>query len=230
MSALVPTVCRAQEANNLHGVFLAVLPRLEQHAQISFRHIRCQATQQDAIAETIALSWKWFVRLTEKGKEPEHFASAIATFAVRAVRSGRRLCGQEKPKDVLSSIAQRRHGFAATSLPSNPRRSHKDLYSDPCGQHKQDVFEERLRDNTQTPPDEQAAFRIDFPIWLATYADRQRRIIRDLMAGERTLDVASRHSISPARVSQMRRAFEQDWLCFLGESDSSSTTASRAAV
>ena len=35
-------------------------------------------------AEMVALAWKWCVRLVQHGKSPEHFISAIATFAGHA--------------------------------------------------------------------------------------------------------------------------------------------------
>ncbi len=39
----------------------------------------------------------------------------------------------------------------------------------------------------------------------------------DLMAGERTLDVANRFGLSAGRVSQKRREFHDDWRRFHGE-------------
>jgi hypothetical protein len=36
------------------------------------------------------------------------------------------------------------------------------------------------------------------------------------MRDERTLDLASRHGLSPSRVSQLRREFWQDWERFCG--------------
>ncbi len=73
-----------------------------------------------------------------------------------------------------------------------------------------------LADNTVTPVDEQVAFRIDFPQWLATYAVRNRGIILDLMAGERALEVSEKYRLSPGRVSQMRAQYHGDWRRFLG--------------
>ena len=70
---------------------------------------------------------------------------------------------------------------------------------------------EALADNTVTPVDEQVAFRMDFPQWLSTYPDRDRRIALDLMAGERTLDVADKYALSAGRVSQMRTQFHDSW-------------------
>ena len=59
--------------------------------------------------------------------------------------------------------------------------------------------------------DEQVAFRLDFPCWLSTYSDRDRRLALDLMAGERTLDAADKYALSAGRVSQMRTQFRESW-------------------
>jgi hypothetical protein len=90
----------------------------------------------------------------------------------------------------------------------------------------QEALEERLRDNTQTPVPEQAAFRIDWPAWQQTRTERDRRIITDLTAGERTLEVSRKYGISPGRVSQLRQEFHADWLRFHGET----ANASQAGV
>ena len=74
----------------------------------------------------------------------------------------------------------------------------------------------RASDNTRSPVDEQAAFRIDFPAWLASLGDRKRRITEDLMLGERTMDVARRHGLSEARISQLRRELSDSWTVFGG--------------
>jgi len=68
----------------------------------------CGDARENAVAETVALTWKWFVGLVQKGKHPEEFVSVLAAYAARAVKSGRRLCGQEKSKDVLSPLANRK--------------------------------------------------------------------------------------------------------------------------
>lgn len=62
-----------------------------------------------------------------------------------------------------------------------------------------------------TPVPDQAAFRIDWRAWLKTRTERDRRIIADLLAGERTLDVSHKFGMSPGRVSQLRQEFHQDW-------------------
>ena len=66
---------------------------------------------------------------------------------------------------------------------------------------------------------DQVCFRLDFPCWLNTLSDRDKRVVADLMAGERTLDVADKHGLSPARVSQLRREFMTGWGRFCGDRD-----------
>ena len=63
----------------------------------------------------------------------------------------------------------------------------------------------------------QVSFRLDFPAWLLTRTDRDRRVVEDLMLGERTLDVARKFGLSPARISQLRREFKQDWQLFCAD-------------
>jgi hypothetical protein len=144
------------------------------------------------------------LRLAERGKDASQYPTAIAKFAARAVRSGRKLAGTDRANDVLSPSAQRRRGFLVSALPEVSTLSDNPLA-------------EALHDNTRTPPDEQCAFRIDFPAWRATHAERDRRLLDDLMLGERTLDVAGKHGLSPGRVSQLRREFLRDWLSFIRE-------------
>jgi hypothetical protein len=195
----------AVSLEQLHSAFLAlVLPKVLSHGQVWSRHIKCQHRRDDFVAEMVALSWKWFVRLVERGKDPTEFPTALAGFAARAVRAGRRVAGQEKAKEVLSPLAQARHGFVVEKL-----LDHETLTSN--------LLTLALQDNRKSPPDEQCAFRMDFPAWLDLLGDRNRRIAEDMMLGERTLDLADRHGISPARVSQLRREFRRDWKVFCGE-------------
>jgi hypothetical protein len=202
------------EAQQAH--FLAILPRIEAHAQIRFGFLKCPGKRDDAIAEVVAVAWKWFLRLIEQRKDVNDFVMVLADYAVRHVRNGRRLCGQEKAKDVLSPRAQRLKGFAVERLPSSILRSHNALYSDPHSQDLIDAFEERLRDNTITPPPDAAAFRIDYPRWLSQLGQRNREIAEDMAKDYGTFELAQRHNISPGRVSQLRREFHLNWQRFHG--------------
>jgi hypothetical protein len=192
---------RAQEA--LHEGFLALLPRISLHARVCFRHLKCPHQKEDAIAEAIALAWRWYLRLAERGKDAAGFPSALAVFAARRVQGGRHHCGQEKTREVLSPLAQRRHGFTVVALPPGSRLG-------------DNVFDQALRDNMQTPVPDQVCFRCDFPSWHGTRSDRDRRLIDDLMIGGRTGEGASKNGLSPGRVAQLRRAFHADWERFCG--------------
>ena len=101
----------------VQNLFSVALPRIACHARFYFRHLKREHDHDDAVAEAVALAWKWFVHLVQQGKHPEEFTSAIATFAARAVKGGRRLCGQEKAKDVLSRQTQARRGFLVSRFP-----------------------------------------------------------------------------------------------------------------
>jgi hypothetical protein len=189
----------------LQATFLtSVLPRVLSHGRVYFRHLRSADLKEECVAEMVALTWRWHLRLAERGKDSTRFPTALATFAARAVRSGRRLAGMDRAKDVLSPQARQRHGFAVGKLPD-------------YGCLDGSALAEALHDNTRTPPDEQCAFRIDFPAWRATHAERDRRLLDDLMLGERTLDVAGKYGLSPGRVSQLRREFLTDWRRFISE-------------
>jgi hypothetical protein len=103
----------------------------------------------------VSVAWKWYISLSERGKDVTQFRMVFIYLVVKAVKCGRRFCGQEKAHDVLSSQAQRRHGFTVESLPISTRTSFEDLYAAPHGQRHLDAFEERLQDNTQTPVPDQ---------------------------------------------------------------------------
>jgi hypothetical protein len=188
---------------DLHARFLAILPLIEQHGRIYFRHVKCPDRRADRVAEMVALAWHWYVRLAQRGKDPSQFPTILAAYAARAVHNGRRLCGQERAKDVLSPRAQRLHDFVVETLPDRSTRDGS-------------LVDEALHDNTRTPVPEQACFRIDFPEWLASLGTRNRGIAQELALGYRTRDVAAAHGLSAARVSQLRQELRDDWERFLG--------------
>jgi DNA-directed RNA polymerase specialized sigma24 family protein len=181
-----------------------VMPAVERHARIYFRHVKCPQRKADLIAEAVGLAWKWFVRLAERGKDGTLFPTAIADFAALAANSGRRVCGQEKAKDVLSRVAQRRRGFTVEKLPDFATLSDNPL-------------QEALHDNTHSPVPEQAAFRIDLSCWLAQLGSRRRDMVIDMAMGYRTQELAKKYVLSEGRISQVRREACEDWRRFHGE-------------
>jgi hypothetical protein len=149
-------------------------------------------------------AWKWFLRLVRRGKEVLDFVSALATYAARAVNSGRRVCGHERAKDAMSPVAQKRHGFAVGKLPD-----FSTLNGNP--------LEDALQDTTVSPVPEQVAFKIDFPAWWLTHTERDRRLIDTLMVGGRTKEVSRLFGLSQGRISQKRRYFMEDWARFTAD-------------
>ena len=206
--------------DELHVKYLSILPKIELHGSIYFRHLDPHR-KADAVQEMRALAWKWLLAIQKQGKDPNEFMMSFTTFLARAVNSGRRLAGMAKSKDVMNPIAQRCCGFKVESLPSFTRTSFDHLYSSPKGQELYDYFEERLCDNTITPVPDQVQFRIDFPAWLQTLTGRERRMIRGMARNERTLDLSKQFDLSPARISQLRREFQIDWKRFIGEGGTS---------
>src|SRR5262249_49924260 len=182
----------------------AVLPRVERHARAYFRHLRCPQSRQDAVAEAVALAWKWFLSLCARGKDVARFVSVLAGYAARHARAGRARWGLGHGQDAPSPRAQRARGFPVGARPQGSSLGGN-------------VFDEALRDNTQTPVPEQVSFRLDLPAWLLSLAARQRVLAQEMMRGDGTFELAARHGLSPARISQLRRQLCVSWRRFCGE-------------
>ena len=64
---------------------------------------------------------------------------------------------------------------------------------------------------------DQAAFNLDFPVWLTTLTKVKRRAAELLASGYTTNAVAQLLRLCPARVSQLRRELAVSWAVFHGE-------------
>jgi len=64
---------------------------------------------------------------------------------------------------------------------------------------------------------DQAAFRVDFPAWLARLSRRDLRIAERLAAGRSTSEVARQVGLSAARISQKRHELHASWQAFQGD-------------
>jgi hypothetical protein len=93
--------------------FLAILPRIELHARIYFRDLRCPASHDDAVAETLALAWHWFLRITEQGKDAGRFAGALATYAPRHER----VYGVPHGQDRMDAVEERLRDNTVSPVP-----------------------------------------------------------------------------------------------------------------
>jgi hypothetical protein len=186
------------------AAFLAVLPTVLRHARIQFRFVRCAHERDDLLQEVLAYGLKWTRILWGRGKDVRGFPTALAAYAVLAVRNGRRLCGMCKARDAMNRAAHARLGVTCESLPQGEPPPESALAA-------------ALADSTRSEIPAQVAFRIDFPAWLQTRTRRDRAIIRDMLLEARTTDLAACHRVSPARVSQLRREYLAGWMAFVGE-------------
>jgi hypothetical protein len=199
------SIHHAAVSQHLQETFVGtILPHVEAHGRVYFRHVRCKHRKAELLAEMAALSWRWFVRLVRRGKDVLKFVSRLAVYAARAISSGRRVCGRERARDAMSASTQRNRGFAVGSLPE-------------VGTPLSGPLADALLDNTVSPVLDQVAFRLDFPAWRRTRTERDRRIIDCMMTGESTARLARLFGVSAARISQLRREFHADWLWFCDE-------------
>ncbi|MCE9561838.1 MAG: hypothetical protein K8U57_07270 [Planctomycetes bacterium] len=193
------------EIEHTQADFVDALTRILRIARFRFRHLRCSDSREDAICETVALCWVWYTSLVRKGRKPAEFIGALARYGVRAVSSGRRACGQERANDVLSRRCQRGRQLCVSSLPK-------------VFIPHENVFEEALCDNTQTPVPDQVQFRCDFAAWEQRLPLAKQRLVKGLALGHRTKDLAAEFELSEARISQLRKEFSADYTAFCGDS------------
>jgi hypothetical protein len=185
-----------------HAKFLAMLPAIRRTAEISFRMCRPEL-RSELIEVTVAHSLVAFARLVELGREDLAFASALARFGVAQTRAGRRVGSSLNIRDIMSSYAQHRKGFHVERL---------DYFDE-----EENSWQEIVVEDKRATPAEIAECRIDFAEWLDRLPHRQRKIAMTLATGETTKATAKRFAVSPARISQFRRAFQTSWFAFHGE-------------
>lgn len=199
---------RAPQARNRRSAeawdaFLVLLPAIQRHARIAFRHLTGEA-KQDAIAEIVANAAVAFARLVELGKIDLAYASALARFAVRQFHDGRRVGSRLRINDVLSPYAQHRKRFRVETL---------DRFDEDEGHWQEAV----VQDTRTSPVPDIVGFRIDFAEWLSDLPDPRRRVAEALAMGHGTGEVACRFNLSAGRVSQLRRELRDAWRQFQGE-------------
>ena len=185
-----------------HAGFLKMLPTLERSARIAFRGLLTEA-REDAVPEVIANCLCAYRRLYERNELQRAFASALVRYAVAQYYVGRRVGTSSCSHDVYATWARMDAGIEIHSLETQGE------------QH--DAWQECLTDDSQTPVPDQAHFRIEFPRWLGTQSNRNRQIAETLALGCSTGEVAGKFSLSPARVSQIRRELYDSWNEFTGE-------------
>jgi DNA-binding NarL/FixJ family response regulator len=179
-----------------HAVFMSLVPRLETHARVRFRHLNA-TDREEAVADVVAYGFASFLRLKERGKDPAAFPAVFAHFVARAVANGRGVVPRFSARDLLGRLLGERVTVYKLDDPMPDGGWWRDL-----------ALDRRVR------VDEQAAFNIDFPAWLATLSAVKRRVAELLARGHATDEAADRTGLSAGRVSQLRRELADSWFDF----------------
>ena len=178
-----------------HAAFETHIDSIVRLAGYHFRQLGPEA-REEAIQNTLALAWKFFLRLADQGKaDQENVVSQMIGFAIKHTKMGRSIVGtdRKRPKDVIDYARRRMRGVSIEPTDLN------------CHIGK-----------SASVPDA-AAFRIDTPTFLATLSERDRGIALDLASGLGTSEVARSWSVSPAAISQFRTRFKKWYEQFHGE-------------
>lgn len=178
---------------------MELLPAIREQIHFAFRH-ETPERRQELSSEAIANCWVAFVRLVERGMEEVIYATPLVQYAVRHVRSGRKVGGTLNKNGVASEYAQRSRGFRMGRFIRFNQRKQQ--------------WVEILVEDRKAGPAETAAARIDIPAWLATLGERRRRIAEALASGESTAQVAKKFERTAGRVSQLRRELKASWETF----------------
>jgi hypothetical protein len=179
-----------------------MLPLIEKHAKIAFRHLNPDA-REEAVQETVCNACLAYRRLAELGKADLAYPTPLATFGVRQTMAGRKVGSKLNCRDVAGEYCQRITGLVVERL---------DRYDpDEAG------WAEVLVEDRRAGPAETAIVRIDFSTWLHLLPRRLRRIATFLASGETTNAAARKFSLSQSRISQFRRELYQFWHRFQGD-------------
>jgi hypothetical protein len=186
----------------VHAKFLKMLPCIRRQASFAFRKASPEA-RVELIAEVVANAYHGYCRLVEFDKQDLAFATPLAQFAIRRVRSNRFLGGRQRPRDLCSHHVQHPTGISVERL---------DHFDRDDGQWQEIVVEDH-----RAGPAEIAACRIDFASWLRLLPVRRRKVALTLARGESTSEAAKKFGVTPARISQLRLWLKENWEQFQGE-------------
>lgn len=171
--------------------FLAALPSIRGDARARLRGLGAEA-REEMLAEAIAVSWKWWVRLVERGRDPRAILSGLGRMAARHVLGGRRLVGYLR----ASRQTSHRVSLAAAQL-------------DRDGQGAVPVA--GVGPEPSLDPAELVASRDAYEVWWERLNALQRRVASLLADGCSARSAARLVHRSEARVSQIRREVMLAW-------------------
>jgi hypothetical protein len=185
-----------------HAAFEAMIPIIETHATLMFRHLNRDA-REEAVQETVCNACRAYARLAELGKTDVAYPSALARFGVSQTREGRKVGGKLNCRDISSDYCQKRKNLLLERL---------DHYDS-----EEEAWAEILVADKHVGPAETAIVRIDFATWLQLLPRRLRKIATFLANGETTTAAAKRFRVSQGRISQIRKELFLAWHRFQGD-------------
>ena len=177
---------------NLQKSFVRYLPWMRKTARLAFLHLDPEK-RAEAVSTTLALAWKAWHRLNERGRAEEPgILKAVLWYSVRQTKAGRRIDSAGKPRDVSALRVYGKVTFEPGCL------------EDFIGK--------------ETPILDQVSFRLDIPAFFATVlTPHQRSLAIDLAEGMSTTEAAAKYKRTPGAISQFRRRFKVLLDRFYGE-------------
>ena len=98
-----------------HQAFVAMMPIIETHARVSFRHLDPEA-REEAVQEVIANACRAYVRLVQLKKVAIAYPTVLAKYGVAQVKDGRKVGGKLNVLDISSEYCQKRKGVIVERL------------------------------------------------------------------------------------------------------------------
>jgi hypothetical protein len=150
------------------NAFLMILPRIQKQAWNAFQGLSFDL-KQELQSEVVGHCWKSFVKLFELRRHEDVPPMTLARFAIRAVRSCRRVGASLNINDVTSHYCQNRLDIRLKLLYKT------DLNGD--------KWPESLIADQRARPDQLVMARIDFTEWLQTLKTTSQEARRASLTG-----------------------------------------------
>jgi hypothetical protein len=168
------------------------------HRLASFQHRGLYGDRRDdAIAETIARTWKAYRDKALAGEDTVPLLGKMVMYAALHVRAENRLAGK-KSGDVLSRITSDVHDYHVTSLPHSDDEEVAGEVRDALADHV-------------TGPAEEGTFNADYEAFLKSLTEKERDLTELLRSGLTMSDIARLKGVSNAAVQDMRKTVARKW-------------------
>jgi hypothetical protein len=167
----------------LQDSFVRYLPWMRKTARLAFQNLDSEKREEN-IAATIALAWKHWHRLGERGRAGEPgILKSVLFYSIKQTKAGRRIDTAAKPRCPMTLRAWGKVNFEPGNL------------EDFVG--------------WTTPVLDAVSFRIDIPRFLDSFlTERQRNLALDLAQGMTTSEAAQKYNRTPGAISQFRTRFK----------------------